>query len=152
MIRIFTCAVAFTVLLDASLALSKPPKGAQLPTAEWMVGAWVYEGGKCGGGTGPEVILPGGRGATVTPRGLKVISSHVLRGDLLTTTVPTEKYGDLVDTIRVARLGPNDWYQDYPGGAQSLPRKRCPVGPGVEPWFPKLKFKGIDVLRMPIVH
>ena len=80
-----------------------------------------------------------------------IIFTYSLSGDRMTTTVPTEKYGDLVDRPRVARMGPNDWHQDYPGGAQSLPRKRCPVGPGVEPLFPSQKFKGIDVLKMPIV-
>ncbi len=149
--RACSYAVALAALAFSPTALAKPPPGAQSPTIDWIIGAWVYKGGTCGGEGGPEVYLPDGRGAMVLPEGLKVISTYSLRGDRLTSTVPTEKYGDLVDTVRVARLGPNDWYQDYPSGAQSLPRKRCPIGPGVEPWFPKQKFKGIDVLKMPII-
>lgn len=143
-------------LAIAAIALQPPvqafPKGATTPLVSWLVGAWVFEGGKCS--VSPDVYLPNGVIGSVRPgKGIVPIGRYSLKGNVLTTVVDGGKYGDLTNVTRIASTGPNEMVSELMSKSNpnlSIPKqRRCPEQPGYEPWFPKIKFQGMARYRVP---
>jgi len=148
-VRIFLCLVALISFVPNSYA--GQPKRHASPSISWLLGAWVYEGGKCS--EGASVFLEGGRlGFARSDGKITTNGSYALRGNMLTRTVPSERGGNLVDEQRIHRVSANEMAADYPHNTNPdigiPPMRRCPVQAGPEPWHPEVRFKGISAYKM----
>mgnify|MGYP001386850280 CR=1 FL=1 len=130
---------------------AKLPKGATAPTADWLVGGWVVQGVKCAA-LGQVYLRSGNMGSVTSPGRITILGRWSLRGNILTEVVESKQYGDLVEVTRIGRVGRDHLFSDYPNNTNPditiLPKRRCPDGPGVEPWFPKVRFKGIATYKV----
>jgi hypothetical protein len=130
---------------------AKLPKGATAPTADWLVGGWVVQGAKCAA-LGQVYLRSGNMGSVTSPGRITILGRWSLRGNILTEVVESKQYGDLVEVTRIGRVGRDQLFSDYPNNTNPditiLPKRRCPDGPGVEPWFPKVRFKGIATYKV----
>lgn len=151
---------AVSLFATSASAQSAPANPAALRA--WLVGAWAQENSTCADNA--TVYLPDGRKFSApAPKGFRIEGEYTLKGDVLTTYIRPSgayKYTDprmvqynktLTDAVRIVWKGPNDmsfgFVQD-PGPGYSMPRsRRCPEGPGVEPWFPKVKYTGFATVR-----
>ncbi len=134
-------AIGFPVSADAAL-----PRGAMPPTSEWLLGGWVTRGGKCA--VVGEVYFADGRAGSITSaRRITILGRYSLRGSILTETVESRQYGDLVNVTRIGRIGRDELVSEIPNNTNPNitvpPKRRCPNQAGVEPWFPNIRFKGI---------
>lgn len=136
-------ASTLAVMLPAASAWALPA-GAQPPSLDWLHGTWVNQGSKCSEFTA-AVYLPDGRlGMVEAPAAIRILGRWNLRGDILTSVVESEQYGDLINKERIGRAGPNDMaLEPVSKGGSILPRRRCPQQAGAEPWFPRVRFKGM---------
>lgn len=155
-------ALAIGCLIATSAAAQAATASKPQPLKEWLWGAWVMENSRCSDGA--TVYLPTGRlYSAPTPKGFQVEGEYALRGDVLTTHIrptPAFRHTDprwiqynktLTDSVRVVRRGPTEMTYGYvvdPGPGYSHPRyRRCPEEAGVEPWFPKTRYRGFRTVR-----
>lgn len=144
-------------ILIAAAALLQPtwavalPRGATTPISGWLVGTWVFKGGKCSeSGT---VHLANGRMGTTGPGNtISIIGRYSLRGNILTEIVESEQYGDLTNVTRIGAIGANELVSEPLNNKDPNvfipPQRRCPEQPGVEPWFPRIRFQGMTAYRV----
>jgi hypothetical protein len=138
-----TCIVPFA-------AHARLPLNAVTPSTEWLLGGWVTEGAKCA--ELATVYLPGGRLGNVTSANtILVLGQYDLRGKVLTSKVFDDRY-DLTNVTWVGGVGQNLLVSSVPNNTDPNisipPKRRCPNGAGFEPWFPKIRFKGISAYRI----
>ncbi|RIV79910.1 hypothetical protein D2V17_20645 [Aurantiacibacter xanthus] len=148
-VKVIAHSVALSLAAFALFILPAKTVASEPPTVEWLRGSWVFEGGKCS--EGASLYLPRGRLASLGPAGvMSFLGTYKLEGDILTSTVFSETYGDLVEVERIRRVSANEMAADYPHNTNPdiviLPRRRCPAQPGPEPWYPELHFVGTAAL------
>jgi hypothetical protein len=153
------CCVVLTTL-GASTALAQ----SLSLTPQTLAGAWVSEGQKCGAQTPVILYLPDGRAySTLTPKGFAGGGFYKIKGRILSDSYKTEpafRRGSpyenqyLTETRLVVRITQNRIDFNFPGNKNpdlTTPSyRRCPEQPGVEPWFPNLKYKGFASERAKI--